>query len=354
MRSIVVSTMMVVVLGAARGAQEPAAPKTQPKVEREANPDGIPFDRYTTQDALGRQITFYLSMAERDAKALPLEVFIQGSGCQSLFRKSGDRVSGDYQNVLYTVSQGKARVLAVEKPGVKYLDAPRRPGSAQEGSEEFLREHTLPRWVEAIAAAIRTARTLPGVDAKRVLVLGHSEGGIVAAHVAAADAGVTHVASLSGSGPSQLFDLVEVARAPRRPDEPAQDREARARQVYGEWAKILADPESTTKFYQGHPYRRWSSFLRSSTVDALTRCQARVYLVHGTEDRAVPVVSFDVLRAELTARGRDVTAERMDGVDHGFLKQGQSPPEGMRDVFGRALDWFLRPTVEGPEYPVKK
>src|SRR5262249_44396631 len=156
-------------------------------------------------------ITFYVSMTEHASRALPLLVFVQGSGCQSLFRKTGERVLGDYQNVLATVAQGKARVLAVEKPGVKYLDAPRGPGSAQEGREEFLREHTLPRWVEAVVAALRTARTLPGVDAKRVLVLGHSEGGMVAAHVAAADAGVTHVASLSGNGPSQLFDLVEVA-----------------------------------------------------------------------------------------------------------------------------------------------
>lgn len=322
--------------------QAPPAAKADGDLRHEARPDGIPFDRYHTRDKLGRQVTFYLSVPGREAQALPLVVFVQGSGSQSLFRKSGEHVAGDFQNILFGLARGKARVLAVEKPGVKYLDVPKRPGGAQEGSEEFLREHTLPRWTEAVAAALRAARSLPGVDAKRVLVMGHSEGAIVAAQVAVEEPGVTHVACLSGSGPTQLFDLVEMARAPRRPDEPLAEREERAQQVYAEWTRIQADPESVTKFYLGHPYRRWASFLRASTVELLTRCQARIYLAHGTEDRAVPVASFDVLRAELAARGKDVTAERLLGADHGLRKPDEQPPAGLREVFGRVLEWFLQ------------
>jgi pimeloyl-ACP methyl ester carboxylesterase len=334
-------------------AQEPAKPGPSSEVKHERNPDNLPFDRYVITDALGRQITFYLSMTDRQPMPLPLVVFIQGSGCHSLFRRSGDRVSGGYQNVLGMVAQGRARVLAVEKPGVKYLDAPRRPGTAEDATDEFLREHTLSRWVQAISAAIRTARGLQGVDATRILVMGHSEGAIVAARVAARDAGITHVASLSGGGPTQLFDLVEVARAPRRPEESTAEREQRANQVLDEWARILADPESTTRSYQGHPYRRWSSFMQTSVLDALTHTDARVYLAHGTLDRTVPVAGVDVLRAELAARGRDVTAERIEGADHSLCKPGESQPEGMRSAFRRVLDWFLAPKAppvsQGPK-----
>ena len=46
------------------------------------------------------------------------------------------------------------------------------------------------------------------MDAARTLVIGHSEGGIVAAYVAAKLPKVTHVASLAGGGPTQLFDFV--------------------------------------------------------------------------------------------------------------------------------------------------
>jgi hypothetical protein len=39
---------------------------------------------------------------------------------------------------------------------VKPLDTPMRMGGATEGSREFLEEHTLPRWVNANAAALKT------------------------------------------------------------------------------------------------------------------------------------------------------------------------------------------------------
>jgi NOL1/NOP2/fmu family ribosome biogenesis protein len=52
------------------------------------------------------------------------------------------------------------------------------------------------------------------------------------------------------------------------------------------------------------------------------------------------VVGFDVQRAELLAQGRDVTAERIEGGDHGFGVQGQG--EGMAKILGNVLAWFLR------------
>src|SRR5262249_43794554 len=62
---------------------------------------------------------------------------------------------------------------------------------------------------------------------------------------------------------------------------------------------------------------------------------------HGTADQAVSVASFDVLRAELTARGRDVVAERIDGADHGFRKPDDPPGgRGLEDILAKAAAWF--------------
>ena len=81
-----------------------------------------------------------------------------------------------------------------------------------------------------MSAGVRAARTLPGVDPARTLAAGHSEGGIVAAHVAAGDSAVTHVAVLAGGGPTQLHDLVELARqggyVPRNRRRPRGKRQA--------------------------------------------------------------------------------------------------------------------------------
>jgi len=321
-----------------------------PRLEREAARLGVPFDRYTTKDALGRTITFYLSVppAKEPAAKRPVVLFIPGSGCQSVFRKQGDRVSGGYHTVLIPEAKGRARLLVVEKPGVSYLDAP-PPGVSLDkaASEEFLKEHTLPRWAEANAAAVRAVWALPGVDGTRTLVVGHSEGGLVAARVAAELPRVSHVASLAGGGPTQLFDFVANAARPRPDDKPG-DAGRRVQDVFDAWAQIQKDPESITRFWLGHPYRRWSSFLPHSVTEELLRAKARVYVAAGTRDAVIPVAAHDMLVAELRARGRDVTAERLEGADHGFLTEEMpQPPAGMQAVLGRVLHWFLAEEEKG-------
>ena len=274
----------------------------------------------------------------------PLVLVIDGSGCQSVWTRVGERLAGSHQNLMLRAARGRARVLIVEKPGVPFAFQPKQPGSAEEGSAEFLREHTLERWSEANVAALRAALALPGVDRARVLACGHSEGAGVAARVAALCPEVTHVASLSGGGPTQLFDLAELFGA-AQPGDSTGAAAARRQPVYDEWARIRADSASVTRFWLGHPYRRWATFGAHDLLPDLLATRARVYLAHGTEDRSVPVVAFDVLRAQLAVRGREATVERVEGVDHGFFGPEGAPqdgrPAGVDLVFGRVLDWFL-------------
>lgn len=304
---------------------------------------GIPFQRFTVTDSFGRKVTFYLSSAPREnpTAKLPIVHYIQGSGCQSLFQRRGDRIGGGYQNVVLQESKKRSRVLVVEKPGVQFLDVAQRPGSALGASAEFLNEHTLPRWAEANLAALRAAWQLPDIDSKQSLVIGHSEGGIVAATMAALEPRITHVASLSGGGPTQLFDLVELRSRPQSNDKPG-DALRRREAVYAEHAKILANPQSVADFWMGHPYRRWSTFLTHSVIDELLRAKAAIYLAQGTADAAVSVTAFDVLVAELKARGRLITADRIEGADHGFRtpEMPAGSPAGMQGVIGRVLEWF--------------
>jgi uncharacterized protein (TIGR03067 family) len=303
----------------------------------------VPFDRYTTRDGFDRTITFYLSQPPtKAAEKLPVAVFIQGSGCASVFSERAGQVYGGMQNLLQAAAKGRVRVLVVEKPGVAFGTVPKSPGSAEEGSAEFRREHTLPRWVEAVNAAVLATHRLEDVDWTRTLVVGHSEGGIVAAHVAAANPLVSHVAVLAGGGPTQLFDLTELASQALPGDRSTDDALGRVQAIRDGWAKVLADPDRADQFWLGHPYRRWSSFLKSSTIEGLLASRASVFAAHGALDKAVPVASFEVLRSELSSRGRDLVALRLEGRDHGFRKPDDAPDDvsGLQEVFGRAVAWF--------------
>ncbi len=308
-------------------------------------PEEIPgfwMERYTTTDRFGRAITFYVSKAKEGAEKLPLVVCIAGSGCQSLFVEvetpQGKRIAtGGPESAIRKALGDKVRLLVVEKPGVKFLDKAERPGSAEGSSEEFRREHTLERWSEAVGAAVRAGVTLPGVDGSRVLVLGHSEGGITACKVAADNACVTHVAVMAGGGPTQLYDLIELARQGKMgpPGEGEQ-------WIMEGWKSVMADPESTTLFFMGHPNRRWSTFCASSPVEEIVKSKAKVFIAQGTADIAVLPATADVLYAELLARGRDVKYEKVEGGDHGFMKASDPDPRaGWLEMNRKAVEWFL-------------
>ncbi|ANM30227.1 hypothetical protein ABI59_12515 [Acidobacteria bacterium Mor1] len=300
------------------------------------------WQRYLTIDKFGREITFYLSKRrEQGSDPLPLAVAIQGSGSQSVFLEHGEMIaSGGPESVMARDFRERARVLVVEKPGVEFLVQPSRPGSSEEGSAEFNREFSLLRWTEAINAAIRAAVKLPGVDGERILALGHSEGGQVACEVAAANPKVTHVAVMAGGGPTQVFDFLQLARQGAMYD-PNQTPQQRVDTFLEDWNRVLEDPTATDKFILGHSHLRWSSFTRSSPVEAILETDARVFIAQGTADTNSLPASAEVLYAELLARGRDVTYERVEGGDHAFMTADDTTGKGWFETIGKAMEWFL-------------
>ncbi len=230
--------------------------------------------------------------------------------------------------------------MIVEKPGVGFLDDPINPGTAENCTDEFKKGHTLERWMEALKASVLAARNQLNIDTTRMLVAGHSEGGISSAKFAADNSFVTHAAILSGSGPNQLFELTAITRKSNQ-NLPENEREAAVDQIFQDYKQILSEPNNWTKLMWGHPYLRWTSFLATSTLQELKRSNAKIFLAHGTEDLSVPIESFDLNRAEMLRMARDVVADRREGAPHNLNKPGQNGPEGMREVLTAVANWFM-------------
>lgn len=298
-----------------------------------------PYAAYTVNDSLGRVIEFYLS-ERTDTTSLPLIVYVHGSGHQSHFQQVGGRiVPANGHATLGDIARGRARLLIVEKPGVTRFET-----GTTAPSEEFRFEHTLDRWAEAVAAATLAARRLPGIDSTRLLIVGHSEGGLVAARVAARLRGVSHVGILAGGGPSQLFDLRQLAREGKFFAEVSGDPARREAWLLAQWDSILADPESATRDFFGHPFRRWASFLRDSPIEELDRTSARVFVAQGSADAVVSRASFDSLVSHLTRLGPSPTVRLVAGADHSFAIQsaGAGPRDGWTEILATLLEWFLQ------------
>lgn len=333
--------LLLALLAAAAAAPESAA---QSKVKRyvpskNSEPvPGQPYEKFSTGDRFGREIVFYLSQAA-SRKPLPLVAYIEGSGCGSRFEERGGKIHSAGGHIAAAdVFKDRARVLIVEKPGVKYLA---QPPDGCRNSAEFNREHTLERWAEANEAAIRAARRLPNISRDKTLVVGHSEGGLIACRVARdLPQVVTHVASIAGGGASQLYDLIALARQGEFFDEVSPDAERRVQFVLDKWKDIRADPGNAEKFFFGFAYRRWSTFLAASPIEELSRVRSKIYIAQGTADKAVDPTSADALYAQLVARNKPVVYDRVTGGNHSFRIKDEPKTNGWQELFERIARWF--------------
>lgn len=293
------------------------------------------FERYSTGDAFGRSITFFLSRTT-DSRTLPIVAFIHGSGAYSNFLVKDGKVLSAHSGLLRRIN-GRARLLVVEKPGVRF-------GERHLVSElsEFRKQHTLDRWVEAITATLNASRTLRGIDRTRTILVGHSEGAEVVAAVAARNTFVTDVACLGGGSVARIYSFVRDARRGKMFGEIA-DPDQRVARFWEEWNTIQAHADDPDRLYHGHAYRYWTSFAGVSVLDGLSKAKGRVLIAEGSLDDDDPQFDIDLLSTVLRVGNRDVTAWLIQGANHGFQYPAAPERDGWAEIQKRVLDWAFGP-----------
>ncbi|MES2823255.1 MAG: alpha/beta fold hydrolase [Pseudomonadota bacterium] len=293
---------------------------------------GTSFSEYTIQDKAGRNITYYLSKS--NTKGAPLLLMIQGSGCDRVFNKSPEGAYSTIFNLVSVASEDRFSVLAVEKPfsGVRQNSE----GNAVESTctTDFHQDFTAVTWVAALNAAIKDAKVKLNYTPAQILIFGHSEGAGIASKVAVENSLVTHVIASGGSGISQMFDFVAFAY------QNCFDRSACVDQAYRELDNINLDPQSSTKFAWGHPYKRWSSFFRLDPAENLLKAKAKVYLMFGTSDTATPALSQEIIAVKLKSAGKDITVRRIPDANHMLQHSNFSNLDDLTREYNLAFDWF--------------
>jgi pimeloyl-ACP methyl ester carboxylesterase len=259
---------------------------------------------------------------------------IQGSGCDTIVRTGSGGTYSTFFNLLPFAGEGRFTVLAVEKPFAGMAPGSEN-GTAKGCSREFNADFTAESWAVALEAAVAAARHLPWVDHKRTLLFGVSEGAGMAALLAGRDKNVTDVVSIGGSGTTQIYDFI-IGSYRDCPD----DVPPCVAEVEKQVRAIAADPDSSTSFAWGHPFRRWTSFFKLDPAESLLRSRARVYLAFGLEDRSVPPLAQELTAARLLSQGRDVTVRRVPGAGHGLMAPNAPDFNSLDKETRAALDWF--------------
>jgi hypothetical protein len=157
-------------------------------------------------------------------------------------------------------------------------------------------------------------RAQPGIDPKRIALVGYSEGGLIDLIVASKDLSIAAIVSLDGSGVpgAQLAREQTEQSVLHDPSIPAADREK-------EVEKELAEPMTP----------RESVFI---TIDPLLyagRVHCPALILHGGSDLTVPIRSAEKIASAIRSNGNsDVTVRIIPAVSHSMLPDPVGPGSG--------------------------
>lgn len=186
------------------------------------------------------------------------------------------------------------------------------------------------QWVadysEFIAAQLNSASPKP----RNVVLVGVSEGALIAARVAGLMPSITHLATIGDGGYSMRKSLSILAQ-----------KGAISFDVDSGWKEIAADPRSVEKSWYGNPYRWWSDIMDIDPLPHFLKLNIPILVGIGEQDDSVPVESARFLESQFKEAGKgNLILKVYPGADHRLSSNGISH----RGEFFAELSHLLQPT----------
>ena len=313
-------------------ADSPAASWMPARANYDA-PTGAPYraEEMTLRTAAGITVAGTLTMPTHAPGArVPAVVLITGSGPQD--RDEAIPSIGNYRpfrEIADTLSRRGIAVLRLDDRGIGGTDAGPRTATSADFADD-------------IRAALAWLRARADVDATRVGLVGHSEGGIIAPMIAATDTTLRAIVLVAGTAKTgraisayQRRNAIEhdAAIAPTMRDSAMKvsDRAVEALFAAPGWYHFFADYDPL----------HTAPLVRAPTL-----------ILQGETDRQVTPEQADALAAAMRAGGnRHVTLRTFPRMNHLLLDDASGDPGGYgslssyavrRDFLGVLADWLAR------------
>ena len=241
-----------------------------------------------------------------------------------------------------SASSAAERLAGAAQLGLRPVLLERR-GVSPDGSVDEARARAASSKAQRVADHRRVIESwLEGAEPQApVILVGASEGGDVAARVAAqlqqAPRGphVTHLVLIdAGGGWCQADELRFLLRT-----RGALLGLTRAEDLEAAFQRIRREPDALT-LWAGHPHRRWSTFLWDRPLDDLLALEVPVFLAQGDRDESVPVESARAVVEAFRAQGRtNLAYKEYAGFGHGLVRASDGV-SGFPLLEADLLAWF--------------
>ena len=291
-----------------------AQDKQQSAAEDYSAPPNAPFTaEEVTVNAKGFTLAGTLLLPKSGARPFPAVITITGSGQQT--RDEPIPIPGlekyrPMRQIAETLASRGLAVLRVDDRGV-----------GKSGGRDTLMTATTSIFADDMRAEVAYLRSRPEIDPKRIALVGHSEGGIIAPMVAATDPQIKAIVLMAGSGKrgdqismDQLNDALERATGMSAEDKEKQ----RAQQK--EIIQAVETGGDLSKYPAQVRYPWVKEFWTYDPLPTIRKVGQPILILQGALDRQITADQAALLeQAAKSAGNKDVTLHVFPNLNHLFL-----------------------------------
>lgn len=282
-------------------------------------PAAAPFTaEEVTIDATGFTLAGTLLLPKTGKPPFPAVVTITGSGQQTrdeFLPLPGLEKYRPFRQIAEALASRGIAVLRVDDRGV---------GSSK--GMETLKVSTSANFADDVRAQVNFLRERREIDPRRIALLGHSEGGMIAPMIAGSDSQIAAIVLLAG--PAKRGDAIiayQVNQGLERDATLTEEAKVKARAEQQEaMQKAIAGDASAPEMLRS-PWMRY--FLAYDPLPAIRKVHQPILILQGALDQQVTADQAEMLtKAAREAGNRDVTSRVFPGLNHLFLPAKTGAP----------------------------
>lgn len=262
------------------------------------------------------KIDFYIDQPETATKSYPYILFLQGSECRTVFKRPGIPQEPS--------KQFGVGFLLVDKYGISKSN--NNPDDEKNCTAEFKKGNTLDQRISDYLRVIQFLRSYDAKWNKELLIIGGSEGAMLAPIVASYIPESKKVVMLAGGIGWNMEEELNLSLV------------RSAKKVI---AEIKVNPTSE-KEWLGHTYKWWHSMLWVRPVNYAETLTIPLLMFHGTEDAASPVESARAAKARFDLLNKtNLEYRELQGLDHQFAEKDGTSHKFK--ILEQAIKWLMAP-----------
>jgi len=275
----------------------------------------------------GSIIDYYFQPHTDNTRSDTLLLILQGSDCNSVLEIKS--IFSDYINVM-----PQADLLLIEKYGINQHLSYNPDTERKDCPTQYLKNDNPEQRITDIQIVLSTLRD--EYTYKNIIVLGGSEGAVIANLLAAKVDYVDATISFNSGGRWFIDDILHNISSTNTNQEEAQQSIA----GFKGFSEHILNSQPFEISVSGHGYHWWQQMLSIDQLDTLKKVNTPLLIVQGGSDLSVSPKKVDDMMLALTAAGKN-TIEYMsyEKLDHQFNnKEGKSE---LKEVITHMNTWLL-------------